>query len=85
MLAGGWDRQTSKLPDDEEAQIDQAFDNVQEALRVAGVENGWEKVSYEMSTACACACANLTCCLHPPRSTKSRATTSPSLTRAYLP
>ena len=45
MLAGGWDRQTSKVPDDEESQIDQAFDNVQEALRVAGVENGWEKVS----------------------------------------
>jgi hypothetical protein len=34
------------LPEDEEAQIDQAFDNVQEALRVAGVENGWEKVGY---------------------------------------
>lgn len=41
---GGWDRKTEDLPEDVVAQIDQAFDNVQEALKAAGVENGWEKV-----------------------------------------
>ena len=43
-LTGGWDRKTEKLPEDVGAQIDQAFDNVQETLRVAGIENGWEEV-----------------------------------------
>lgn len=34
------------MSDDIDAQIDQAFDNVQAALQAAGVENGWEKVRW---------------------------------------
>ncbi|KAH6683913.1 endoribonuclease-like protein L-psp [Halenospora varia] len=40
---GGWDRETEEIPDDIEAQINRAFDNVEHNLKVAGAK-GWEDV-----------------------------------------
>ncbi|TEY31285.1 hypothetical protein BOTCAL_0806g00050 [Botryotinia calthae] len=40
---GGWDRITEKIPSDIETQIEQAFDNVEAALKTAG-SKGWEDV-----------------------------------------
>lgn len=42
-LTGGWDRITEKIPSDIEKQIEQAFDNVEAALKTAG-SKGWEDV-----------------------------------------
>ncbi|PGH18253.1 hypothetical protein AJ79_00592 [Helicocarpus griseus UAMH5409] len=40
---GGWDRITEKIPEDMGEQVDQAFANVEYALRQAGGK-GWEQV-----------------------------------------
>lgn len=42
-LTGGWDRITEKIPSDIEKQIEQAFENVEAALKTAG-SKGWEDV-----------------------------------------
>ena len=45
---GGWDRQTEAIPTDFEAQIAQAFENVEHTLQHAGGK-GWEEV-YSVRT-----------------------------------
>ncbi|KAI4676475.1 uncharacterized protein J4E88_007393 [Alternaria novae-zelandiae] len=40
---GGWDRTTEEYPDDLSKEVDQAFDNVEHAIRQAGGE-GWDQV-----------------------------------------
>jgi enamine deaminase RidA (YjgF/YER057c/UK114 family) len=42
-LSGGWDPQTGVIPEDINAQIDQAFENVELALKNAGGK-GWSQV-----------------------------------------
>lgn len=41
---GGWDRATSEITKDLEAEIDQAFDNVDVTIKAAGGK-GWSQVS----------------------------------------
>ncbi|KAI4608040.1 hypothetical protein J4E83_009223 [Alternaria metachromatica] len=40
---GGWDRTTEEYPDELSKEVDQAFDNVEHAIRQAGGE-GWDQV-----------------------------------------
>jgi len=40
----GWDSETFKVPEEVDAQIAQAFYNVQPALATAGVQGGWSSV-----------------------------------------
>ncbi|EEH36905.1 hypothetical protein PAAG_07323 [Paracoccidioides lutzii Pb01] len=40
---GGWDRITEKIPDDIGAQVDQAFSNVEYAVKQAG-GTGWDQI-----------------------------------------
>lgn len=41
---GGWDPKTFKIPDDVNAQIDQAFANVELTLKDSGIKDGWKTV-----------------------------------------
>ncbi|KAK4900415.1 hypothetical protein LTR27_002641 [Elasticomyces elasticus] len=41
---GGWDPSSMEIPDDVDAQISQAFSNVDLALRDAGVKDGFKQV-----------------------------------------
>lgn len=43
-LPGGWDPQTSEVKSDLLEEIDQAFSNVELALKDAGIEDGWKSV-----------------------------------------
>ena len=40
-LTGGWDRLTESIPREIRAQVDQAFENVEHTLRIAGATGGW--------------------------------------------
>ncbi|KAI4710028.1 hypothetical protein J4E89_005260 [Alternaria sp. Ai002NY15] len=42
-ISGGWDRTTEEYPEDLSKEVDQAFDNVEHAIRQAGGE-GWDQV-----------------------------------------
>jgi enamine deaminase RidA (YjgF/YER057c/UK114 family) len=42
-LAGGWDRETGEFPEDISKEVDQAFDNVEYAMKQAGGE-GWNQI-----------------------------------------
>lgn len=44
LIIGGWDPSNGNIRSDLLEEIDQAFSNVQLALRDAGVEEGWKKV-----------------------------------------
>jgi len=43
-LSGGWDPQTSEVKTDLLEEIDQAFSNVELALKDAGIQDGWKSV-----------------------------------------
>ena len=43
-LPGGWDPQTSEVKTDLLEEIDQAFSNVELALKDAGIKDGWKSV-----------------------------------------
>lgn len=43
-LLGGWDPQTSEVKSDLLEEIDQAFSNVELALKDAGIKDGWKSV-----------------------------------------
>lgn len=43
-LLGGWDPQTSEVKSDLLEEIDQAFSNVELALKDAGIQDGWKSV-----------------------------------------
>jgi enamine deaminase RidA (YjgF/YER057c/UK114 family) len=43
-LPGGWDPKTSEVKSDLLEEIDQAFSNVELALKDAGIEDGWKSV-----------------------------------------
>ncbi|KAL5348129.1 hypothetical protein V498_10713 [Pseudogymnoascus sp. VKM F-4517 (FW-2822)] len=43
---GGWDRETDKIDREIVAQIEQAFDNVEHTLKLAGCSGGWENVFF---------------------------------------
>ena len=42
--SGGWDPQTSEVKSDLLEEIDQAFSNVELALKDAGIQDGWKSV-----------------------------------------